>query len=277
MEISVQINDKTKISTLIKANPLVIETLVKLNPVFSKLRNPILRNMLAKRVTVSEACRMSGCKITDFFDAMASIGFKINSDLPKHKEALTSDSKEFVLPENLEIIELDVRPVLAQKQDPLKLIISKVEALQANQCLRLVNAFEPVPLINLLAKKGFYHHVEHADTETVITWFFKSGKEKAGEILPDEGIKEHDTDDFEGVLQKYQPDKLQVTDVRGLDMPLPMVTILDLLQKLPQDEALLVFHKKVPVFLLPELQQRGFSYLLKNAGDGNINMLIFKS
>lgn len=275
-EISMLINENTKISTLIKSNSLAIETLIKLNSHFSKLRNPILRNILAKRVTVSEACRMSGCKITDFFNAMAGIGFNVNPGLLTDAQPHTSDIEHAVLPEDLEIIELDLRPVLAQRNDPLKRIISKIEALQAGQCLKIVNTFEPIPLINLLQKKGFSHQVARPDADTVITWFFKQDKKENGQILPDEVVKVQESDDFDFVLQKYQPAKLQITDVRKLDMPLPMIIILDLLGKLPKDEALFVYHKKVPVFLLPELLKKGFSYRSKNAIEGNVNILIFK-
>lgn len=275
-EVSLSINENTKISTLIEANPQVIETLVKLNAHFSKLRNPFLRNILAKRVTISEACKMSGCNITDFFITMEGIGFNVNAGSLRARIPQVSHNGRFILPENFEIIELDVRPVLVQKKDPLNLIISKIGTLQAGQCLKIVNTFEPVPLINLLGKKGFQHHVEYPDKDTVITWFFKQGKEKVGQILPDDTIKANESDDFEWMLQKYQPPKLQFTDVRELEMPLPMVTILAILKKMPQDEALLVHHKKVPVFLLPELREQGFDYRIKNISEGNLNILIFK-
>ncbi len=39
-------------------------------------------------------------------------------------------------------------------------------------------------------------------------------------------------------------------------MPLPMHTILEALKTLPNDKALFVYHKRIPVFLLPELEEQ---------------------
>lgn len=60
-------------------------------------------------------------------------------------------------------------------------------------------------------------------------------------------------------------------------MPLPMLTILDELEKLPQTDALYVYHKRIPVFLLPELKDRKFEFRIKEISDGEVHLLIFKS
>jgi hypothetical protein len=60
-------------------------------------------------------------------------------------------------------------------------------------------------------------------------------------------------------------------------MPQPMITILETLDTLPVDTALYIYHKRIPVFLLPELDQRGFEYRVKEISDGEVHLLIFKS
>ena len=60
-------------------------------------------------------------------------------------------------------------------------------------------------------------------------------------------------------------------------MPMPMLTILDELEHLPENMALFVYHKRIPVFLLPELQERKYDYRIKEISDGNVNLLIFKA
>jgi hypothetical protein len=66
-------------------------------------------------------------------------------------------------------------------------------------------------------------------------------------------------------------------DVRHLEMPQPMITILDNLDHLPNETALYVYHKRIPVFLLPELAQRGFEYRIKEIQDGEVHLLIFRN
>lgn len=60
-------------------------------------------------------------------------------------------------------------------------------------------------------------------------------------------------------------------------MPLPMLTILEALENLPEDKALFVYHKRIPVFLLPELAERKFDYRIKEISDGEVHLLIFKA
>jgi hypothetical protein len=65
--------------------------------------------------------------------------------------------------------------------------------------------------------------------------------------------------------------------VRHLEMPMPMMTILETLEKLPDDAALYVHHKRIPVFLLTELKERNFDYRIKEVSEGEVYLLIFKN
>ncbi|HCN85079.1 MAG TPA: hypothetical protein DIT07_15895, partial [Sphingobacteriaceae bacterium] len=169
------------------------------------------------------------------------------------------------------------QPLLAQKQDPLNLIIKNTNTLKEGQCLKIINTFEPFPLINLLVKKGFQYRTERPDAETVITFFIKTDKvQTVIETMQDDSISNNDAE-FERMILLFETDKLHKIDVREMEMPLPMIAILEHLKKLKSDEALFVYHKKVPVFLLPELEERGFSYLIQNGADNKVNMLIYKS
>lgn len=52
-------------------------------------------------------------------------------------------------------------------------------------------------------------------------------------------------------------------DVRELSMPMPMMMILGKLDDLPEGHALFAHHKRIPVFLLPELEERGFEHRVR--------------
>lgn len=271
------INADTRISELIKANPLVIDTLVELNPNFSKLRNPILRNLLARRVSISDACAIAGCKVSDFMDKMILIGFITDSQVDASVSKDNGINTAAIFSGGLKAVELDVRPVLAGGSDPLKLILEASNALKDDECLKIINTFEPIPLINLLAKKGFRSLSERPGKDLVYTWFVKDEVEG---VIPDAEKVEpeivNNELEFERMLESYGPERIHTIDVRNLEMPQPMIRILENLSKLKHDEVLFVYHKKVPVYLLPELEERGFKYLIKNCPDGKINMLICK-
>ena len=275
--ISGHINSNTKISVLIKANSLVIDALVSINANFNKLRNPFLRKLLASRVNIGEACRVAGCTLEDFMSKMRELGFETDlaTTLVSEPETKTSSPNSELT--KLDQVALDVRPILANQQDPIKAIMEVVGTLKEGQCLKLINTFEPVPLINLLSKKGFATYTERPEPELVFTYFAKTEQSKsAPKSVSENPIASNNPHDFNQKLQTFSPDNVETIDVRELEMPMPMVTILQHLEKLPSDFALFVHHKKVPVYLLPELNERGFSYLLKDVADQKVDMLIYK-
>jgi hypothetical protein len=55
-----------------------------------------------------------------------------------------------------------------------------------------------------------------------------------------------------------------------------MHTILEALNTLPVNEALFVYHKRIPVFLLPELEERKFTYRINEVSDAEVHLLIYK-
>jgi len=55
-----------------------------------------------------------------------------------------------------------------------------------------------------------------------------------------------------------------------------MHTILEALETLPAEKALFVYHKRIPVFLLPELQERNLSYRVKEISETEVHLLIYK-
>lgn len=252
---------------------MVIDALADLNPHFNKLRNAVLRKLLAGRVTIEDACKISGCRVEDFLLKMAEIGFDVESKVNKVDERNTE--YRTVIYRNLKERILDVRPILANKEDPLKYITKIISDLREEQCLKLITSFEPIPLISLLTKKGFSYHTERPEPDMVITWFVKTDaanpKNQAGELTMPQNQGQ-----FDLRLNSFIPDKLETIDVRELEMPLPMLTILGHLENLSAGKALFVLHKKVPVYLLPELKERGFQYLLQEIGDEKVNMLIYK-
>lgn len=54
----------------------------------------------------------------------------------------------------------DVRPLLAQGEEPFPLIRAKVDALAAGQGLTVVAPFLPAPLIELLKSEGYESTME---------------------------------------------------------------------------------------------------------------------
>ena len=56
---------------------------------------------------------------------------------------------------------LDVRPVIAQGEEPFALIRGRVDALAPGDSLTIIAPFLPAPLIELLKSEGFEATMEH--------------------------------------------------------------------------------------------------------------------
>jgi len=265
------INADTKIATLLKQSPGAMEAIISINPKFEKLRNPLLRKLMAGRTSIRMASKISGSSLEEFYSKLEPLGFEIN-------KTITGDTNEerptlpvffnSLKPE--QIVEFDVRAIIDAYEDPLSLIIKKVKSILPGEALKIINSFEPTPLILLLEKQGFESYVDTVDDQLVETYFYKKDNDKVAI-----GEAEDRKEDWDDCLQRFQ-NKIQTIDVRGLEMPGPMLTILDAIENLPAETALFVYHKRIPVFLLPELKDRKFDYRIKEIRDNEVHLLIFK-
>src|SRR5690606_33198328 len=161
-----------------------------------------------------------------------------------------------IAPDNM--VKLEVRRGMEGGKDPLGMIMEAVRALRKGQLLKIINTFEPAPLMLLLEKQGFESFADTISADRVDTYFYK--KEEvlpATGSLPGKGEK-----GWDALLQSFNGN-MQALDVRQMPMPGPMLAILEALDTLPENTALFVYHKRVPVFLLPELEQRSFAYRVK--------------
>ncbi len=266
------INGSTKIAVLLKENPDALEAIISISPKFNKLRNPLLRKLMAARTSINMASKVGGCTVNDFFKKLKPLGFTIDKNIIADDNSDQKQVPEFVQYITVaNIVELDVRAEIESGKDPLNLIMKAVKQLQPGQVLKLINSFEPVPLMLLLEKQGFESCAETINDNLVHTFFHKNQATQ---------IKEADTskagEGWDEMLQRFTG-KMETVDVRQLEMPLPMLTILDALDKLPEEKALYVIHKRIPVFLLPELTERKFDYRIKEVGDGEVYLLIFRT
>lgn len=271
------INKKTRIGKIIKKNPDALQTIVSLSPDFKRLLNPVLRKLVAGRTSISMASKMGKVTPKDFFTALEPLGFEIDwSDLDQEDEAEGEPMPEYL--EKLEagkIIDFDVRKIIAAGGDPLRPIQEKVKALNTGEALKVITDFEPIPLIKVLEKQGFQSHLNYVDSDTIESYFYDpdqtEGQKKEMEVEEDMS----NSGDWEQMMRQFAG-KFEEVDVRHLEMPGPMMTILETLETMPDDKALYVFHKKVPVFLLSELKDRKYEYRIKDVQEGEVYLIIFK-
>ncbi|MEO8854842.1 MAG: DUF2249 domain-containing protein [Ginsengibacter sp.] len=265
------IDANTKISKILKENPGALEAIISITPKFEKLRNPLLRKLMAARTSIGMASNIAGISVEKFFEKLHPLGFEPDRETRPESNAERPKLPAFfnsLKPE--QIIDLDVRPIMDGGKDPLTLITQKIKSLPKNCALKIINSFEPTPLISLLKKQGFESFTDRIDDQIVETYFFKTGKTK-----PLESPSQNNDEGWDELIKKFEG-RTESVDVRNLEMPQPMMKILSALEKLPPEYALFVYHKRIPVFLLPELKERKMDYRIKEIAPNEVRLLIFK-
>lgn len=266
------ISPHTKIAKLLKENPDSLEAIVSLAPKFERLRNPLLRKLLAGRTTISMAAKVGGCKVEDFFEKLKPLGFEVDENASMEQEEKQAFPKYLQNVKKDKIVELDVRPIIDAGKDPLGSIMKSAKSIPSGGALKVINSFEPTPLIAVLEKQGYQYYVDFVEDNNVQTWFYKEGSD-------DTEIEVDDTaaamEGFEEKMKEYEGRMVEI-DVRHLQMPMPMHTILETLADMDESKALYVNHKRIPVFLLPELRDAEWEYRIKEIDEGNVKLLIYK-
>ena len=273
------ITAKTKISELIKYNSKSVDAIASLAKPLEKLKNPILRKIMASRVTIGEAAKMGGTTVEEFKRVLLPLGFTFEQETSS-KEEMTSEPKPAWLldAKKADIDFYDVRPIIDNGADPLKEILGRFKTTEPGKILCIINNFVPTPLIHLLKQeKAEATFVESINDKEFNTYFLKKEKEeKHSPATADEKLQMDDVESFTAICSQFTKEQTREIDVRELEMPGPMEMILSELQNLPTGNALYINHKRVPVYLLEELADKNYEVHINNREEGNVKMLIFK-
>ena len=158
-------------------------------------------------------------------------------------------------------VHLDVRDDIRRGQEPFARIMATVKALAPDEVLVLRAPFEPVPLYGALAKRGFAHWTLRLADDDWSIWFHRPG---AGKAAPPAAAP----------ASRPAAPRPRTIDVRGLEPPEPMVRILEAVERLQPGDAIEVLHERRPMFLYPQLDDRGFVHETDEPEPGTVRIVI---
>lgn len=159
---------------------------------------------------------------------------------------------------------IDVRDELRAGKEPFSLIMAARARVPEGGALSVRAIFEPFPLYAVMARQGFQHHTEELAADDWRVWFYPAAPAAAA-ATPGTGGAEPTDSTEAGVV---------VLDVRALEPPEPMVRTLAALETLPPGGTLLHINVRVPQFLLPQLEERGFTYEIRAQGPDLVRVFI---
>ena len=171
----------------------------------------------------------------------------------------------------MQLVELDVRAVLRDGGEPFPLIMQTVAGLKAGQSLRLIANFRPVPLLQVMQKKGFSfkdREISNGDWEVIFT-----PVEAENEMTESKPVSRS----AETVVPEIWPDPMHYLDYSLPDQGTVTEEILRLLNRIEDGAVIFALFSAEPEFLLPELEKAGHQWVGNFDAGGEAYRMMIRS
>ncbi len=158
----------TKISKLLEIDGMKY-TLIKINPKFKKLNNPILRKTLAKVATIKQAAIVGGMEPVELLNKIReSLGQKrVDIEIKDNEYYLSSDFNK-----EPKVI-LDANSLLDEDKNPLAIAKKHLKEFENGEVLMIKSDFKPEPLIEEFIKSGYKVYFKKINNENFETYIEK--------------------------------------------------------------------------------------------------------
>ena len=183
-----KVTAEMKVKDALEINELMLDAFVWLAPEFERLRNPTLRKAMANRVTIEQAARVAKIPLTEAlyvlnlaagesaeqlhseFDFLPVSAFECAPDNPPYKPRELIGLKD----DDSRVRFVDVMPHASRCEDPLPIIMRNMLALRSdNEVLLVRHQFDPVPLRDLLARRGYASWAEERSPDNWYIYFYR--------------------------------------------------------------------------------------------------------
>lgn len=264
-----------KVSEVLRRYPDLVDTFVAISPAFRPLRNPIGRRTQARLVTVAQAASIGGVEPTALVRALnVAAGLTPpGPDATAPTETTDPDTAPPWVAQATVAGEFDARPVLNRGEEPFQAIMQAARAVPAGQALVVHAPFEPLPLYDVFARRGFAAWGKQVGLDHWQVLFLNQGPPASA--APERTPAPSSTTPLAD-LDWDAPTATVTIDVSELVPPEPMVKILEALAELPPGGTLLVHHVRRPVHLYPRLDDLGCRYETRDLGPGRVELRIQK-
>lgn len=195
-----KITGEMKIKSVLEMDEKLLPAFLWLAPEFDRLRNPRLRRAMAGRVTVAQAARIARIPLSEM---LYVLNLALGEDETKLAHELkNSDKNNFSFGESnppfkpLEIINVrdtdnnvlfvDLMPYAEAMRDPMPAIAKGLISLKnPTDVLLLKHPFDPIPLRDMFARRGFASWAEERKPGEWFIYFFRpAASAKATAHLP---------------------------------------------------------------------------------------------
>jgi hypothetical protein len=183
-----RVTAEMKVKEVLEINEHMIEAFVWLAPEFERLRHPRLRRVMAGRVSVKQAARIADVPLTEALYVLNLTAGEEEKRLTRELEQMCPEAFECVAnnppkkprellglkDDDLRIHFVDVTRQAEASEDPQPAILHELIKLQdAEEVLLVRHPFDPIPLRDKLATRGFASWSEERSPSDWYIYFYR--------------------------------------------------------------------------------------------------------
>jgi TusA-related sulfurtransferase len=167
-----EITPKTKVNDLLNAYPELEAFLMRLNPKYKKLKNPILRRTVAKIATLTQVAKIGGYDVLELVNLLRKeVGQPPLGEEAKPAEEEVAQAPTWISEEPKAII--DANKLLDEEKNPLAEVSKTLKSLQSGDIVLIESDFLPSPLIDTFKEQGHEVYAKEAEEGKFLTYIRK--------------------------------------------------------------------------------------------------------
>lgn len=165
------ITPKTKVHELLEVYPELEDVLIDITPQFKKLRNPVLRNTVARITTLSQAAIIGGVKVEELINKLREhVGQNVIEVVDDINPNYTTTKPNWFDDLNVKGL-IDIREMLNSGEQPVHEVLSQIKKLQKGDILKIISPFIPAPLLDKSLSMSYQHWLLKISDEEFWVYF----------------------------------------------------------------------------------------------------------
>lgn len=171
-ESKLEITPSVTIHSLLEKFPELEGVLIGIAPPFKKLKNPILRNTVAKVATIKQAASVGGVPLKDLVNTLReAVGQPLIDESYEDEEYFTEQPDWF----SIDKISATIDESKLKNKDQMALVplLQKAKNLKEGEIIELVTSFLPAPGIEVMRSKGYSAWIKKESEDLIRSYFLK--------------------------------------------------------------------------------------------------------
>ncbi|WP_201353649.1 DUF1858 domain-containing protein [Hydrogenimonas urashimensis] len=168
-----EIRPNTKVNDLLNAYPELEAFLMKLNPKYKKLKNPILRRTVARIATLTQVAGIGGYETLELVNLLRKEVGQPPLDASGHPKETEETRKAPQWLQNEPKTILDANQLLDEEKNPLAEVSKVLKTLDSGEIVMIRSDFLPSPLIDTFKEQGYDVYASEAEKGRFLTYIRK--------------------------------------------------------------------------------------------------------